>query len=217
MRPIRILIADDHQILRQGLRSLIESEEDLEVVGEAGDGVEALQQVEALHPHVLVLDISMPRMNGIQLLNRLSNLPGAPRVLVLTAHTETTYLRQLLASGASGYVAKRSAAEDLINAIRTVIAGGTYLDPAVAGTVAAGFVGQKKARLSPGGAELSERETEVLKEVARGYSNKEIANRLGISVKTVESHKTNLMNKLGLHGRAEMVRYALRQGWLDEP
>ncbi len=216
MSTIRIVVADDHRILRQGLRSLIESEEGLEVVGEVGDGQAALECIVAVRPDVLILDISMPKMNGIVLLQQLRKQRGAPRVLVLTAHADTVYLRQMLAAGAAGFVVKRSAADVLIQAIRTVATGGAFLDPAVAGKVASGFVEQKKLRLSREGDELSEREQEILQEVARGYSNKEIASRLGISVKTVETHKTNVRDKLGLRSRAEMVRYAVQQGWLSD-
>jgi DNA-binding NarL/FixJ family response regulator len=214
--PCRIIIADDHRVLREGLRSLIDSHQDLKVIGECGDGQAALEQIQKLRPDVLILDISMPKLNGLQLINLLAADESAPRVLVLTAYVETTYVRQMLAAGARGFIAKRSAAADLITAIRTVAAGGTYLDPEIAGKVATGFVQQKRVRAEREGEELSPREEEVLKEVARGYSNKEIAARLSISVKTVETHKSNVMEKLGLSSRAEMVRYALLQGWLED-
>lgn len=216
MSALRIVVADDHRMLRQGLRSFIEAEPDLEVVGEAADGRAALELVDALRPDVLVLDISMPGTNGIRVMRELRQRSGAPRVLVLTAHGETTYVRQMLGAGAAGFVLKRSAAEDLVTAIRTVASGGTYLDPKVAGEVASGFVERTRGRGVREGHQLSEREREVLCEVARGYSNKEVAGRLGISVKTVETHKANVMSKLGLTGRAEIVRYALRQGWLAD-
>lgn len=216
MSTVRIVIADDHAILRQGLRSLIETETDLEVVGEADDGHAALDLIEALQPDILILDIAMPKLNGIQLLSRLTTITAAPRVIVLTAQSEAAYVRQMLALGASGFVVKRSAAEELIHAIRTVAAGGTFLDSCVAGMVAASFSEQAKVRKSREGDELSTREREVLHEVARGYSNKEIADRLEISVKTVETHKAKFQQKLGLHSRAEVVRYAMRQGWLTD-
>lgn len=215
MSTIRIIVADDHRIVRQGLRSLIETEADMEVVAEANDGEEALAAINVAHPDVLILDISMPGMSGITLLERLYQMRHAVRVLVLSAHADASYLRQVLATGAAGFVVKRSAAEDLLKAIRTVVAGGTYLDPSVAGQVAAGFVDRKKARVAREAGELTKREREVLQEVARGYSNKEIANRLEISVKTVETHKANLLEKLGLYSRADVVRYAMHQGWLS--
>lgn len=214
MNPVRIMLVDDHRILRQGLRSLIETEPDLEVVAEAEDGNAALAIIEAACPDVLILDISMPGMSGIVLLERLRQVRKAPRVLVLSAYADASYLRQVLATGASGFVVKRSASEDLLKAIRTVVAGGTYLDPSVAGEIAAGFVDRKKVRVARDARELSEREREVLREVARGYSNKEIANRLAISVKTVETHKSNAQKKLGLRSRADVVRYAQHLGWL---
>lgn len=216
MNRIRVMLVDDHRIMRQGLRSLIESEDDLEVVAEAGDGQTALAVLEAARPDVLILDISMPGMSGIVLLERLRQQRQAPRALVLSAYADSSYIRQVLEAGAVGFVLKRSAAEELINAIRMVVAGGTYLDPAVAGKVAAGYVETSKGRVPRKAGKLTQREREVLRDVARGYSNKEIANRLGIGVKTVETHKANALEKLELHSRADAVRYALHQGWLTD-
>ncbi len=156
----------------------------------------------------------MPQTSGIRLMEELQRSSVSERVLVLTAFGDLAYVRQLLAAGAAGYLLKHAAAEELIQAIRIVARGGTYLDPAVAGKVASGFVEAKKLRGSREGDELSAREREVLCDVAQGFTNKEIAARMQISVKTVETHKANLMQKLGLRGRAEIVRYALQQGWL---
>lgn len=193
---------------------LIDSEPDMEVIGEAENGQVALDQVKALEPDLLVMDISMPEMSGLQLMGHLQREGLAVRVLALTAFGDVAYLRQLLATGTAGYLLKNAAGEDLIEAIRVVAAGGTYLDPAVAGKVVSGFIERKKVRGTRESDELSGREREVLGDVAQGYTNKEIATRLHISVKTVETHKSNLMEKLGLHSRAELVRYAIQQGWL---
>ncbi len=186
------------------------------MVGEADDGRVALEQLEALRPDLLLLDISMPGMSGIQLMEHLRGQRAAPRVIVLTAYADSTYLRQLLDAGATGYVLKRSTIGVLVGAIRTVMAGDTYLDPAVAGKVVSGFLEQKKLRGSREGDALTDREREVLLRVAQGYSNKEVASQLTLSVKTIESHKANLMAKLSLHTRAEIVRYALQQGWMGD-
>jgi len=215
MKQVRILLADDHQMIRESLRSLIDAEEDLVVVGEAGDGRMALKQLDELDPDLLLLDISMPEMSGIELMEQLRGRRSGPRVIVLTAYAESTYLRQLLDAGAAGYVLKRSTIRVLVEAIRVVMNGGTYLDPAVTGKVVSGFLDQKKLRGSREGGAITPREREVLVRVAQGYSNKEIASQLTVSVKTIESHKANLMAKLGLHTRAELVRYALEQGWLS--
>jgi len=214
MKQVRIVLADDHQMIRESLRSLIDAEADLLVVGEADDGRMALEQLDALHPDLLLVDISMPVMSGIELMEHLRGECAAPRVIVLTAYPDTTYLRQLLDAGAAGYVLKRSTIRVLVEAIRTVMNGGTYLDPKVTGKVVTGFLEHKKLRGSREGAALTAREREVLLRVAQGYSNKEIAGQLTISVKTVETHKANIMAKLDLHTRAEIVRYALHQGWL---
>ena len=216
MNDVRIVLVDDHDMIRAGLRSIIDAELGLVVVGEAPDGRSALDRIETLRPDLLIVDISMPELSGVQLMDILSEQRAAPRVLILTAYGDTTYLRQLLAAGAAGYLLKRSAPEDLIEAIRTVMTGGTYLDSAVAGKVVSGFLEQKKLKGSREGDALSAREREVLRHVAQGYTNKEIAAQLAISVKTVETHKANLMAKLGLNTRAEVVRYALQQGWLAE-
>ncbi|HEV7893882.1 MAG TPA: response regulator transcription factor [Pyrinomonadaceae bacterium] len=215
MSTLRIVLADDHVMLRDGLKSLVNAQPDMEVVGEADDGRAALAKAQELRPDVVVMDISMPELNGIQATEQLKGR-SQTKVLVLTAYDEVGYLRQLLQAGASGYVLKRAAAEDLVKAIRVVASGGVYLDPTLAGKVVGGYVGRKKLRGALQGVELSGREEEVLRLVAWGYTNKEVAGYLNISVKTVETHKTNLMEKLELSGRSDIVRYALRRGWLSE-
>ena len=213
---LRIVLADDHVMLREGLKSLVNAQPDMEVVGEADDGRAALERAQELRPDVIVMDISMPELNGIQATEQLKGRSRGTKVLVLTAYDEVGYIRQLLEAGASGYVLKKAAAEELVKAIRAVAAGGVYLDPTLAGKVVGGYVGRKKLRGALQGVELSGREEEVLRLVAWGYTNKEVAGYLNISVKTVETHKTNLMEKLELNGRSDIVRYALRRGWLSE-
>lgn len=216
MNTLRIFLADDHIVMREGLKSLVNAQSDMNVIGEADNGRVALQKARELQPDIVVMDVSMPEMNGLQATERLKRACQNIKVLILTAHDDTGYLRQLLAAGASGYVLKRVAAEELINAIRVVAAGGVYLDPTLAGKVVRGYVGTPRLRGAPQSNKLSERETEVLRLVAWGYTNKEIASYLNLSVKTVETHKSNLMEKLDVKSRVEMVRYALRQGWLRE-
>ena len=214
MNALRIFLADDHTVMRQGLKSLVNAQADMDVIGEADNGRTTLQRVRELQPDVIILDISMPDLNGIQVTERLKRLGQKPTVLVLTAHDDSGYLRQLLEVGASGYVLKKAAAEELINAIRVVAAGGVYLDPSLAGKVVGGYLNNRRVGGKPQRNDLSERELEVLRLVAWGYTNKEVAAYLRISVKTVETHKANIMQKLDLKSRVEMVRYALRQGWL---
>jgi DNA-binding NarL/FixJ family response regulator len=173
-----------------------------------------LQKVRELQPDVIILDVSMPDLNGIQVTERLKRSCQKVTVLVLTAHDDNGYLRQLLEVGASGYVLKKAAAEELINAIRVVAAGGVYLDPSLAGKVVGGYLGNRRLGGKPQVNDLSDREAEVLRLVAWGYTNKEVATYLRISVKTVETHKANIMQKLDLKSRVEMVQYALRRGWL---
>lgn len=216
MSSLRIFLADDHTVMREGLKSLVNAQADMEVVGEADNGRTALQKAKELQPDVVIMDVSMPELNGIKVTEQLRRTCQKIKVLVLTAHDESGYLRQLLQVGASGYVLKKAAAEELINAIRAVAAGGVYLDPTLAGKVVGGYVGSRRLKGAPQGHDLSEREAEVLRLVAWGYTNKEIGCYLTISVKTVETHKANILEKLDLRSRVEMVRYALRQGWLRE-
>jgi DNA-binding NarL/FixJ family response regulator len=215
MKNLNIFLADDHAVVREGLKALINAQPEMEVSGEAGDGRSACQQIEKLQPDVVVMDVSLPEMNGAQATAQLKQACPQVKVLALTVHEDKGYLRQLLEAGAAGYVLKRAAAADLIHAIRTVAAGGVYLDPALAGKVVGGFVRKATGKGVPEGNELSERESEVARLIATGYTNKEIASKLALSVKTVETYKARSMEKLGLRSRAELVRYAMQRGWLQ--
>ena len=216
MKKLRILLADDHKVVRDGLRLLIDSQPDLRVVGEASNGKEALQQARDLKPDVVVMDLSMPEMNGLQATERLKAEQPGIKVVALTVHEDASYLLQLCKAGAAGYVLKRSAGDDLIHAIRTVAAGGLHFDAALASKALTGQRGEAPGKAGPHVSELSEREKEVLILLAWGYSNKEIAGDLGLSVKTVETYRVRVSEKRGLRSRTEIVQYALRQGWLNE-
>jgi DNA-binding NarL/FixJ family response regulator len=211
---LRIFLADDHAVVREGLKALISTQPDMQVIGEANDGPATCEQVARLLPDVVVLDVSMPLLNGVQVTRRLKQECPQVLVLTLTVHEEKGYLQQLLEAGAAGYVLKRAAAEELIRAIRTVAAGDVYLDPALVGTIVGSFVGKSATREISNRVELSEREAEVVRLVAAGHSNKEIAGLLNLSVKTVETYKARSLEKLGLHSRADLVRYSLQRGWL---
>lgn len=216
MSKLRILIADDHHIIRDGLQGLINAEPDMEVVGAASGGEEAYEQVKALRPDVVIMDVSMPGGGGALATQRIKRESPEVKVIALTAHEDKGYIGQMLQVGASGYVLKLAAAEELIKAIRVVAAGGAYLDPTVASKVVEGYFRQKAAKQGARQGHITKREEEVLKLVAQGHVNKEIAAHLDISVKTVETHKSHFMEKLGLHSRAEIVRYALSRGWLQD-
>ena len=213
---IRIVLADDHVTVRQGLKLLIEAQPDMQVVAEASDGSGAVEQARAFKPEVVVMDISMPGVNGLVATRALrAQVPGTA-VVILTRHGDDAYLQELLRAGAAGYVLKQSAAAELLQAVRAVAAGGQYLDSTLTARVTAGFVGRKSKGLNQPGAALTERESEVLRLIASGYSNKEIAVQLDLSVKTVEVHKANSMRKLGLTGRIDIIRYAILQDWLHD-
>jgi two-component system response regulator NreC len=209
-QPIRILLVDDHAVLRAGLKVLLNAEPDMAVVGEAGDGQSCLELAGALQPDVILLDLNMPGLGGLEVLAELSQRAPASRALVLTMHDDAVYLRQVLARGGAGYVLKQAADSELLTAIRTVYHGGIFLHPAHT---------QAETPQTPGDGlleSLSDREREVLRLLALGHSNKEIAQMLFLSVKTVETYKARLMEKLDLKTRAALVRFALQHGLLDE-
>jgi two-component system response regulator NreC len=210
------MIADDHVVVREGLKLVIEGQRDMVVVSEASDGASAIQQAQDLKPDVVIMDISMPGMNGLVATRTLKRILPQSVIVTLTRHGDDAYLQELMRAGASAYVLKQSPPVELITAIRTCASGGQYLDSALTARVTAEFLGRDGKKLNQGGATPSERESEVLRLIAAGYSNKEIATRLTLSVKTVEAHKANAMRKLGLSGRIEIVKYAILQGWLKD-
>jgi DNA-binding NarL/FixJ family response regulator len=212
---LRILLADDHETVREGLRLILNAQPDMQVVATAGDGREAVSQAERMTPDVVIMDISMPGLNGLAATLQLTEKCPAAKVLTLTRHADSSYLQQLMRAGAAGYVLKQSRPAELLHAIRSVATGGKYLDSSMTAPV----VGSYTRAATPGPeptAPLSPRETEVLRLIAWGNTNKEIASRLDLSVKTVEAHKANGMRKLHMRGRIDIVRYALLQGWLHE-
>jgi len=213
---LRILLADDHVTVRQGLKMLIDSQDDMTVVSEASDGAAAVEQARTVRPDVVVMDISMPGMNGLVATRTLKQIQPDSVVVILTRHGDDAYLQELLRAGADGYVLKQSAASELLQAIRATAVRGQYLDSALTARVTAGFLAKSGRKAQATGVSVSERESEVLRLIAAGYSNKEIAVQLELSVKTVEVHKANAARKLGLKGRIDIVKYALLQGWLSD-
>lgn len=211
--PLRVVLADDHVTVRHGLRLIIDGQPDMTVVAEVSDGESAVARTLELKPDVIVMDISMPGMNGLVAARVLKQQHATAAIVTLTRHADDAYLEELLRAGASGYVLKQSAPTELLQAIRAAAAGGQYVDSSLTGRVTASFLTRDGRKASVG--TPSERETEVLRLIAAGYSNKEIAGQLSLSVKTVEAHKANAMRKLGLTGRIDIVKYAVLQGWLS--
>ncbi len=216
MSKLRVFLADDHMVVREGLKSLVNAQPDMHVVGEAEGGDAAWRAARELSPDVVVMDVSMPDMSGAEATERLKRECPQVRVLALTVYEDKSYLRQMLDAGASGYVLKRAVSDELVRAIRTVAAGGSYVDPTLAGGLVSSYFNQDTAEGRAPAGELSEREAQVLRLIAWGYSNKEIGWKLNISAKTVDTYKLRLMEKLNLRSRTDIVRYALRHGLLQE-
>jgi two-component system response regulator NreC len=210
--PIRVLIADDHTIFRSGLNMLLSTQDDIQVVGEATDGVECLQAAERLSPDVVLMDIGMPNLNGIEATRRLLERVPNAQVLVLTMHRSDEYFFQMLEAGASGYILKGAETDELIDAVRTVARGEVFLYPSLAGKLVQEYL--KQLNFEHQGPALSEREQQILRLIAEGFTSKEIGEQLVISPSTVHSHRSNIMHKLELKSRHELVRYARQRGLL---
>ncbi|MHC4758678.1 MAG: response regulator [Planctomycetota bacterium] len=210
---IKILIADDHKITRQGLRSLLEKENDMEVVAEAEDGRSAVKIVRQLKPDVVIMDVSMPDLNGILACKQILGEFDKVKVIGLSMHSDTLFIAEMLKSGASGYLLKDCAFEELARAIRAVYNGNSYLSPGISGVVIDDYIHRlSKGQVKDKSDVLTERETEILQLLAEGKSTKQIALKLHISVKTVETHRRQIMNKLNIHTVAELTKYAIRKG-----
>ena len=216
MPKVKILVVDDHAIVREGVRMILAKENDLEVVGEAGDGQQALDLTVLLRPDVIIMDISMPGMGGIEATQTVRAKHPEVQVLALTMHEDESYVFQLLRAGAAGYVLKRAAAQDLVQAVRAAAKGEAFLYPSVARKVVEDYLrrvetGEERERYDG----LTPREKEILTLIAQGLSNQQIAEKLFISIKTVQTHRAHILEKLGLHDRTELVRYAIRKGLIE--
>ncbi len=223
MPRIRVLLADDHAVLRAGLKALLSAQADMDVVGEAGDGYEALQEAERLHPDVVLADVGMPGLSGLELTRRLKESMPQARVLILTVHEDQSFLHRALRAGAAGYLVKRAAEEDLLAGIRAVARGEAFLFSSMTKGLIEDYVRRTSRSRARDGTEsagptydgLTPREVQVLRLIAQGYSNAQVAETLVISVKTVESHRARIVEKLGLRSRVELVRYAAGKGLLE--
>lgn len=204
---VTVVLGDDHPLVRQGVRRLLEGRE-FEILGEASDGLEVIELAQRLHPDVILLDLSMPTLNGIGAMREIARVAPDAKVIVLTMHTEEHYILEALRAGVKGCVSKTQAPEHLLQAIREVCRGGLYLSPSVSGVVVQGYLANTEAPYDP----LTDRERQVLQLIAEGKTTKEVAVILGVSVKTAESHRSSLMSKLDIHSTAEVVRYAIRRG-----
>lgn len=217
MEPITVLLAEDHEIVREGFRSLLERERDLKVVGEAKTGRQALQLTKKLRPAVVVMDIAMPLLNGLEATRQIRKNFPATKVLVLSAHSDDVYVEQVIAFGAAGYLLKHSSSRVLAAAIREVEKGNTYFTPSIADRLRRGQPrsGTRPGSLKKNANRLSSRETEVLQLIAEGQPNKQVAAELGVSFKTVDKYRQNLMSKLDIHDIASLTRYAIAEGIIE--
>jgi len=212
MPEFRILLADDHSIVRKGLRAILEEDTSLEVVGEAANGREAVELCQALQPHIVVMDVGMPQLNGLEAAVQVQRVASGTKVIILSMYRDETYLLRALTAGARGYLLKDAAEEEILPAVRAVIRGTTYFSPAISQTLLDDHIRYLQKRgLQDSYDLLTEREKEVLQLLAEGRTNKEVANVLNVSLSTVETHRTNMMQKLNLHSAAEIVLYAVRK------
>lgn len=217
MKKIRILIADDHNIVRTGLKLLLRSAKDFSIVGEASNGEEVLSLVRKCNPDVAILDISMPKLNGIEATRRIRQDDSSTKILILTIYENEEYVYQMLHAGANGYVLKNANKEELLNAVRTVAAGDRFFSPGISDLMIDEFIkraGQQEKKKDKGNDTLTKREEEILRYIAGGLTNLQIAEKLFLSVRTVDTHRTNLMHKLDIHDTAGLVRYAIESGML---
>lgn len=214
---IKILLAEDHRTVREGLKMIVNAEEDMVVIGEADNGREAIELAQELMPDVVLMDVSMPELNGLIATAKLKRTLPDIKILTVTRHTDDAYLQELLRAGVNGYVLKQSPASELLRAIRIIAMGGSFLDSEITGKVFASYTEKgSKLRGETRGEKLTTRESELLRYIALGYSNREISEKLDISVKTVEAHKANALKKLEITTRREIMSYAILQGWLHE-
>ncbi len=216
MPKIRVLIVDDHALVREGIRMILGLHDDIEVVGEAADGLDAIDKVRSLDPDVALMDIAMPGLGGLEATLEVAKVSPRTRILVLTQHDNREYIYRFLKAGASGYILKKSVGTELVSAIRAVSKGEAFLAPSVATTVIQGYL----ERQVPGAEEtsyqgLSDREKQVLKLIAEGHTSKEIADKLYLSIKTVMAHRSNIMEKLSVHSRTDLIKYAIKQGLIS--
>ena len=215
MRKIKVVVADDHTILRQGIKALLDNQEGIEVVGEAKDGREAIKTIEELLPDVILMDIAMPGLNGLEATRRIKKKFPKVKVVVLTMHANEEYIFQILNAGADGYLVKETAFQDLISAINAVHKGEAFMSPSISKKVMTDYIQRAQGEEKVGFDTLTTREREILQLVAEGNSNKKIAEALFISPKTVETHRAHIMDKLNIHDRAGLIKYAIRKGMTD--
>lgn len=209
---IRVLLADDHKMMREGLKVLVNNENGMDVVGEASDGHSVVRMIDKLKPDVVVMDVGMPNLNGIEATRQILHREDTIKVLALSMHSDRRYITEMLRAGAAGYLIKDAAFDELAQAIRTIMKGQTYLSPEIAGTVVQEALQAVERKEDSPFSILTEREREVLQQLAEGYPTKEIAANLFVSVKTIETHRSHLMEKLNLHSVAELTKYAIREG-----